>query len=91
LRVLARQKGLVVINILGLSIGLACFSMFLLYTVNELNYDRFHKHAANIYRVYSFLDENLDRLYKAEKRWNQVVGWAGIAAVANPLKSLRTE
>ncbi len=52
LRNLGRQKILSFINIIGLSIGLACFSLFLLYAVNEFNFDRFHKNADNIYRVY---------------------------------------
>ncbi|MES1216363.1 MAG: ABC transporter permease [Bacteroidota bacterium] len=52
LRNLGRQKILSFINVLGLSIGLACFSLFLLYAVNEFSFDRFHKNAKNIYRVY---------------------------------------
>ena len=52
LRNLGRQKILSFINISGLSIGLACFSLFLLYAVNEFSFDRFHKNANNIYRVY---------------------------------------
>lgn len=52
LRNLGRQKFLSFINISGLSIGLACFSLFLLYSVNEFNFDRFHADANNIYRVY---------------------------------------
>ncbi|WP_336517734.1 ABC transporter permease [Pollutibacter soli] len=52
LRNLARQKGLSLINILGLSLGLACFALFLLYAVNEFNFDRFHKNADQIFRVY---------------------------------------
>src|ERR1700741_3795509 len=52
IRNLGRQKGLSFINIFGLSLGLACFSLFLLYAVNEFNFDRFHKNASNIYRVY---------------------------------------
>src|SRR3977135_1418061 len=52
LRNLARQKVLAFINILGLSLGLACFTLFLLYSVNEFSFDRFHKNAKNIYRVY---------------------------------------
>jgi putative ABC transport system permease protein len=51
-RNLGRQKVLSFINIAGLSIGLACFSLFLLYSINEFNFDRFHKNANNIYRVY---------------------------------------
>ena len=52
LRNLGRQKVLSFINIVGLSVGLACFSLFLLYAVNEFNFDRFHKNAGAIYRVY---------------------------------------
>jgi putative ABC transport system permease protein len=26
---------------------------------------------------YSFLDEDVDRFYKSEKRWGKIVGWAG--------------
>jgi putative ABC transport system permease protein len=56
LRNLGRQKGLAFINILGLSLGLACFTLFLLYAVNEFNYDRFHKNGDNIYRVYRWTE-----------------------------------
>ncbi len=55
-RNLRRQKVLATINILGLSIGLACFMLFLLYSVNEFNFDRFHKNADNIYRVYRWTE-----------------------------------
>lgn len=50
-RNLFRQKVLAAINILGLSVGLACFSLFLLYVINEFSYDRFHQNADRIYRV----------------------------------------
>ena len=53
-RNLFRQKRLALINILGLSIGLACFSLFSLYTVNEFSYDRFNANASCIYRVYDW-------------------------------------
>ena len=56
LRNLKRQKVLSLINILGLSIGLACFSLFLLYAVNEFSFDRFHKNADNIYCVYRWTE-----------------------------------
>ena len=56
LRNLGRQKVLSFINISGLSIGLACFSLFLLYAVNEFSFDRFHKDANNIYRVYRWTE-----------------------------------
>ena len=51
LRNLGRQKALALINVLGLSVGLTCFIVFLLYAVNESSYDRFHKRAGDIYRV----------------------------------------
>ena len=54
LRSLSRQKGLSFINIAGLSIGLACFALFLLYAVNELSFDRMHTNASSIYRVYDW-------------------------------------
>jgi putative ABC transport system permease protein len=56
LRNLAKQKGLSFTNVFGLSVGLACFTLFLLYAVNEFSFDRFHKNAKNIYRVYSHRD-----------------------------------
>ncbi|HRX10740.1 MAG TPA: ABC transporter permease, partial [Draconibacterium sp.] len=55
-RNLQRQKISTLINISGLSIGLACFSLFLLYAVNEFSFDRFHAKAENIYRVYDWWD-----------------------------------
>lgn len=52
LRNLANQKALSFISLFGLSVGIACFSLFVLYAVNEFGYDGFHKNADNIYRVY---------------------------------------
>ena len=51
-RNLANQKTLSFISLFGLSVGIACFSLFVLYAVNEFGYDGFHKDADNIYRVY---------------------------------------
>ncbi|MEO6491175.1 MAG: ABC transporter permease [Ferruginibacter sp.] len=55
-RNLSKQKGLALINVFGLSVGLACFSLFLLYAVNEFSFDRFHKNADNIFRVYRWTE-----------------------------------
>ena len=52
LRNLFKQKGLAFINIFGLSIGLACFSLFLLYAVNEFSFDRFHEKNDRLYQIY---------------------------------------
>jgi len=51
IRNLSRQKVLTIINISGLSIGLACFSLILLFAVNEFSYDRYRTNAEHIFRV----------------------------------------
>src|SRR4028118_378791 len=61
LRNLVKQKGLSFINIIGLSIGLACFILFMLFGINEFSYDRFHKNAAHIYRVCEWVQGMPDR------------------------------
>lgn len=50
-RNLARGKGLSLIKIAGLSLGLAVCLLILLYTKDEISYDRFHKAGARLYRV----------------------------------------
>lgn len=61
LRNLSRQKILAFINVFGLSVGIACFSLFLLYVVNEFSYDRFHKNGNDIYRVIDWSAGDKDR------------------------------
>ncbi|NIM14088.1 MAG: FtsX-like permease family protein [Candidatus Aminicenantes bacterium] len=51
-RNIIRQKGYSFINISGLAIGLACFILMLLLTLDELSFDRFHENADHIYRVF---------------------------------------
>ncbi|MCK4663469.1 MAG: ABC transporter permease [Bacteroidales bacterium] len=51
IRNLLRQKAYSIINILGLSIGIACCILIFLYINNELSYDKFHDNVENIYRV----------------------------------------
>jgi putative ABC transport system permease protein len=50
-RMLVKYKVYSVINISGLSIGLACGILILLFVRNELSYDRFHIKQKNLYRV----------------------------------------
>ncbi len=50
-RNLSRNKLYAGINILGLAIGLAAAMMILLYTKDEVSYDRFHENRAQIYRI----------------------------------------
>lgn len=51
LRNLFRNKVYSFINIAGLSIGLAAAMLIMLYTKDEVSYDRFHANSPNIYRV----------------------------------------
>ena len=53
LRNLFHNKVFSFINIAGLSIGLACCMLIVLYTKDEVSYDRFHKNVNNIYRITS--------------------------------------
>lgn len=50
-RNLARNKIYSFINIAGLSIGLACAMLIMLYVKDEVTFDRFHKNVNNIYRI----------------------------------------
>jgi putative ABC transport system permease protein len=47
-----RYKAFTAINILGLSIGLACSILIYIWIKDELSFDRYHENAENIYRVY---------------------------------------
>jgi putative ABC transport system permease protein len=46
-----RHKGFSFLNITGLSIGMACCALILLFIKDELSYDRFHEKADRIHRV----------------------------------------
>jgi putative ABC transport system permease protein len=52
-RNLTRNKIYSFINIAGLSLGLACSMLIILYVKDEVSYDRFHKGVASIYRITS--------------------------------------
>jgi putative ABC transport system permease protein len=66
-RNLSRNKGFSFTNILGLSIGIVCTILILLWVQDELTYDRFHHNYGNIYKVMAnrnfnnqmFTDENM--------------------------------
>ena len=57
-RSLLKSRGTAFINVLGLSIGLACCMIIFLFVQNELSYDRFHDKANNTFRVLT-IDEAL--------------------------------
>jgi putative ABC transport system permease protein len=50
-RSLRKNKTFSVLNIIGLSIGVACSLLIALYVMDELSYDRFNIHADHIYRI----------------------------------------
>ncbi|MBC7922684.1 MAG: ABC transporter permease, partial [Ferruginibacter sp.] len=51
IRNLLKQKFYALINVMGLSIGLASWLLITLYVMNQLSYDRFHQRADRLYRV----------------------------------------
>jgi len=50
-RNLARNKVYSFINVAGLSLGLTCAMLIMLYVKDEVSFDRFHKNVSNIYRI----------------------------------------
>ena len=56
-RNLRKDKFYSLINILGLTIGVTCGLLLLLYVTDELSYDRYHTKADQIYRVVSQIRE----------------------------------
>ncbi|HYK47428.1 MAG TPA: ABC transporter permease, partial [Parafilimonas sp.] len=57
-RNLMRNKGFSVINIVGLSIGMASAILIFLWIQNEVNFDRFHKNTDRLYVMYSRENNN---------------------------------
>ncbi len=51
LRKIRRQKSYSLINIAGLSVGMACFLLILTSVQFELGYDRFHENSDRLFRV----------------------------------------
>ena len=55
IRNILKTKWYSLINILGLSIGMACVIIIMLWASDEISFDRFH--------------ENSDRIYKVTRTW----------------------
>lgn len=53
LRNIRKHKGYSFINIAGLAIGMACCILIFLWVQHEVSFNRFHKNADNIYRIYT--------------------------------------
>ena len=69
IRNLQKQKIFAFINVFGLSVGISCFTLLMLFAINEFSFDKFHKNAANIYRPYSW-----DRLASPPTAYTDVSG-----------------
>lgn len=50
-RQIYRNKVFSILNLLGLSVGMAAFMLLLQFVVYEKSFDEFHKHSDNIYRI----------------------------------------
>jgi len=64
-RNLVRNKAHTFINMAGLSVGLACSLLILLWVQNELDMDAFHKNANTLYQVYErqYYDHKVNTQY----------------------------
>ena len=51
IRNILRNRAFSIINIAGLSIGIACVILIMLWVKDEVSYDRFHKNGSRIFRV----------------------------------------
>src|SRR5690606_32548604 len=61
-RSIMRNKAYSAINILGLSVGVACCLLLALYVQHELSYDQHHDDKENIYRITTTLTRNNEKL-----------------------------
>ena len=51
MRILARQKAYSIINVFGLTLGITCSLLIILYILDETSFDRFHPDGDRIYRT----------------------------------------
>ncbi|HEY4108692.1 ABC transporter permease [Puia sp.] len=74
IRNLRRNKVTALINISGLAIALACCMLIILYTRDELSYDRFHEQGHRLQRIVArVIDDKGNQLFKTVKT-GMVVG-----------------
>ncbi len=58
IRNIRRHPWISIINISGLSLGMACTVLILLWVHDELSYDNFHDNSNEIFRINTQYDEN---------------------------------
>jgi putative ABC transport system permease protein len=71
-RSLVRNKTFSVINVAGLSIGMAACLLILQYVSFELSYDQFNKNAGDIYRVYNDRYQNGKLIQHTTKTYSAI-------------------
>jgi len=52
-----RHRGFTLINFIGLTVGLTCFLLIMLFVKFEFSFDRYHENADSIYRIIADLHE----------------------------------
>jgi len=72
LRNMLKHKGYAIVNILGLSLGIACCVLIFSFVYHELNFDTYHKDHDRIYRVEFYRDSYVGEFYS-----NSVAGPVG--------------
>jgi putative ABC transport system permease protein len=65
MRSLMRSKGFSAINIVGLAVGFATFSLISFYVYNELTFDRYHEKADRIFRIVENLRTENEELFQS--------------------------
>src|SRR5664280_2858285 len=63
LRFLKQNKLFAGINMFGLSIALAASFIILLYVINELSYDHYHKNRKSVFRIMNFYSDTKNSAY----------------------------
>lgn len=77
LRTIRRRPAYAALNISGLTLGVAATLFILLYLHFELNYDRFHQRADEVYRISTAKIETKEKVME--------VNWAGVPGNLGPL------
>ncbi|MEI9921658.1 MAG: ABC transporter permease [Bacteroidota bacterium] len=65
IRSLMRNKGFSALNIAGLAVGLATFSLISFYVYYETSFDKYHKNADRIFRIVEDLKTENEMLFQA--------------------------
>ena len=72
LRNITKRKGFSILNVLGLSIGLAASLLILQYVKDELSFDNFHANGENIYRVKYDYYKDGQRVFECATAFNNI-------------------